>query len=316
MGGATIQKDILVSTCTQLGVPLEMSKLEALSTCLSFLGIEVDTVASQLRLPLSKLFKLKQELSHCLHHKCISKCELESLAGLLQFASKIIRPGHSFLRQIYAMQSIGSHPGHHVHLNSAARADITWWYFFADHWNGVSMLWDSLFINPEFTMFSDASGSWGCGAVWRVIGFIVHGQLPSNPLSIAVKELVPVVLPAAIFGQQWQGHLIQFSVDNMSVVHIVNSTYSKDPHLMHMIRVLVFLATYFNFWFRAEHIRGKHNNLADTLSRNNRDYFLSQSESSIDRSPDIPASLMALLGDIQDWTSHWIALFKASLSYL
>jgi len=77
----------------------------------------VDTVASQLRLPLRKLFKLKQELTHCLHRKCISKRELESLAGLLQFASKVIRPGRSFLRQIYAMQSIGAHPGHHVRLN-------------------------------------------------------------------------------------------------------------------------------------------------------------------------------------------------------
>ena len=102
------------------------------------------------------------------------------------------------------------------------------------------------------------------------------------------------MLAAAIFGLQWQGHLIPFSVDKMSVVHVVNSTYSKDPHLMHMIRVLVFLAAYFNFWFRAEHIRGKCNDLTDALSRNNLDY--PSLESSSDHSPDIPASLMALVG--------------------
>ena len=36
------QKQILVSNCARLGVPLELSKLEGPSTCLTFLGIEVD----------------------------------------------------------------------------------------------------------------------------------------------------------------------------------------------------------------------------------------------------------------------------------
>ena len=53
------QKDILVSTCSQLGIPLEMSKLEGPATCLTFMGIEVDTVACQLRLPVKKLLQLK-----------------------------------------------------------------------------------------------------------------------------------------------------------------------------------------------------------------------------------------------------------------
>ena len=43
MGDASTQKDTLITTCTQLGIPLEMSKLEGPSTCLTFLGIEVDT---------------------------------------------------------------------------------------------------------------------------------------------------------------------------------------------------------------------------------------------------------------------------------
>ena len=318
MGDASTQKDILITTCTQLGIPLEMSKLEGPSTCLTFLGIEVDTVANQLRLPVGKLLKLKQELTHCLHRTSITKRELASLTGLLQFATKVIRPGRSFLRQLYAMQSIDSHPNHHVRLNSAARADIAWWYLFADSWNGISMLWDSHILSPEFITFSYASGSWGCGAFWEYQWFHLKWPVNFQLLSIAIKEFIPVVLAAAIFGRQWQGHLIQFSVDNMSVVHVLNSTYSKDPHLMHMVRVLVFLAAHFNFWFRAEHIEGKANSLADALSRDNLEYFLSKSESPTrDRSPDIPATLMALLGDIQDWTSpRWITLFGATLRQL
>ena len=58
---ADYQKAQLISTFTELGVPLEPSKLEGPSQCLSFLGIEVDSVARQLRLPQEKmkLFKRK-----------------------------------------------------------------------------------------------------------------------------------------------------------------------------------------------------------------------------------------------------------------
>ena len=45
-----------------LGLPLEPSKLEGPDTCLTFLGIEVDTVRLQLRLPSDKLERLEEEL--------------------------------------------------------------------------------------------------------------------------------------------------------------------------------------------------------------------------------------------------------------
>ena len=62
---------------------------------------------------------------------------------------------------------------------------------------------------------------------------------------------------------------MEFKVDNMTVVHVLNNTYSKDQHLMHLIRTLVFLASRFEFWFSASHIEGKANIIADALSRNN-----------------------------------------------
>ena len=39
------QKNTLVKVFSSLGVPLEVSKLEGPTTCLTFLGIEVDTAA-------------------------------------------------------------------------------------------------------------------------------------------------------------------------------------------------------------------------------------------------------------------------------
>ena len=74
-----------------------------------------------------------------------------------------------------------------------------------------------------------------------------------------------MVLAAATFGHQWAGKVIQFVVDNMAVVDVIKATYSKDLHMMHLIRLLVFFASKYNFWFTAMHIPGRLNVAADAL---------------------------------------------------
>ena len=76
-------------------------------------------------------------------------------------------------------------------------------------------------------------------------------------------------MAAAIFGHQWKGHLVQFPVDNLIVVHILNSTYSKDSHFMHLVHILMFLAAHFDFWFVAKHVECNVISLVDDLSCDN-----------------------------------------------
>ena len=85
-----------MTTCKRLGIPQEPSKLEVQTTWLMFLGIEVDTEAMQLRLPSKKLSRLRSLLDIVAGKKAISKRELQSLVGLLQHATKVVKPGCSF----------------------------------------------------------------------------------------------------------------------------------------------------------------------------------------------------------------------------
>ena len=98
---AIIQKNIVITTWDKLGVPMEPSKLEGPSQTLKFLGIKVNTVNLQLRLPEDKLCQLKKELASLILERTVSKRDLKSLVGLLQFATKVICPGHPFLRWLY-----------------------------------------------------------------------------------------------------------------------------------------------------------------------------------------------------------------------
>ena len=133
---------------------------------------------------------------------------------------------------------------------------------------------------------------------------------------IAVKELFPMVIAAAIFRNQWSGKLVQFKVNNLVVVQVLQATYSREPHLMYLVRLLVFFAAHFNFWFSASHIAGTDNSLADSLSRNNTKLFLSQVPQAMCHPSRIPPPLIKLLEYLTWTTTAWTMLFRATLQQL
>ena len=70
-----------LSTCAILGIPVATQKVEGPSTCLSFLGIELDTQALQLRLPAEKLRRLQALIKSWQGKKTCLKRDLLSLIG-------------------------------------------------------------------------------------------------------------------------------------------------------------------------------------------------------------------------------------------
>ena len=154
--------DTVLRACADLGVPLALEKLEGPTSCLTFLGIEMDMDAGTLRLPREKLDRLHLMLQQWVGRKACKRRELESLVGTLQHVCKVIHPGRSFLRRMIDLLRIPRRPYHHIWLNREFQADLQWWRTFAAHWNGVAVLPPSQ--APVFEMTSDASGHWGCGA--------------------------------------------------------------------------------------------------------------------------------------------------------
>jgi hypothetical protein len=71
------------------------------------MGVELDSEEMVLRLPQEKLTKLKSLIAAWRKRKCCKKKELESLAGYLNHACKVVKPGRRFLRGLVCCHSSG-----------------------------------------------------------------------------------------------------------------------------------------------------------------------------------------------------------------
>ena len=82
------------------------------------------------------------------------------------------------------------------------------------------------------TITSDTSGGWGCGAWWGHKWFELRWSGLIRDAYITIKELVPIVLAAAVWGKEWQGQSVQARCDNSAVVAILNWGNSNDSKVM------------------------------------------------------------------------------------
>ena len=132
--------------------------------CITFLGIELDTVELELRLPQDKLVWLTTELAGWRGRKACKKRDLLSLIGVLSHACKVVTAGRTFLRRLIELSTTTKRLEHFVRLSREARSDIEWWWQFSTSWNGIKLLKSPAETHPSTIVVSDASGSWGCGA--------------------------------------------------------------------------------------------------------------------------------------------------------
>lgn len=116
-------------------VPIATHKTEGPGTTIIFLGIELDTVAMEIRLPREKLQRLQQEIRQWQAQVSCMKKELQSLIGQLQNACCVVKPGRSFLRRMIDLSMTVRAPQFRIRLNKGFRSDLQWWACFLPTWN-------------------------------------------------------------------------------------------------------------------------------------------------------------------------------------
>ena len=176
------------------------------------------------------------------------------------------------------------------------------------------MMFNARKENCEVKLTSDASGRWGCGAFCGREWFQLQWPERVQASNITVKELVPIVLAAAVWGSGRKGKCVMSYCNNAVVVAIVNKGNSKEPEAMHLLRCLAFLKAKFQFSLYGSHIKGVLNELADALSRDRACDFLSH----YPQARQVPTIILPELLDLTlvtkpDWmSSRWTYLWTAT----
>ncbi|XP_065177334.1 uncharacterized protein LOC135807904 [Sycon ciliatum] len=265
------QKLLLLDLFAYLQVPVAPEKVDGPSTVLTFLGLELDTMALEIRLPPSKLTKLSTTVSALVQSGRVQKRDLASVLGKLSFASRAVPAGRTFLRRLYDLdRATRSTPLHQwLRISASAMADLLWWAEALTIWNGKSFfLVDEWTPAPDMQLQTDASGTHGYGAFYN--GRWLRGEwtAQNENENIEFKEMYAIIVACATWGSEWSRRRIQFQCDNKAVVDCIRSGTCRSPPVMTLIRALYLLCIEHDFLVSAVHIPGVTNTVADALSRN------------------------------------------------
>lgn len=130
-------------------------------------------------------------------------------------------------------------PHHHIRLSVGIKSDLKMWLVFLDHFNGVAYFPDTVWEDSSILqLFTDSAGSGhlGCGGYFKgswffstVAGsleqlrhFEGHDFFRAHTCSISNR----------VMGIRLQHRKVQFHVDNLSLVSVINTQSSKSKRVM------------------------------------------------------------------------------------
>ncbi len=129
-------------------------------------------------------------------------------------------------------------------------------------------------------------------------------RAPPQPLTIAEKELIPIILACDTWGRTWQGKRILCHCDNQAVVACLHSRSSKQEGMMHLLRCLAFVEAQNQCHLHPTYIDTRSNHLADDLSRDNMSSFLAK----VPEADSLPARVSRpLLNTLLDRQADWMS---------
>ena len=128
----------------------------------------------------------------------------------------------------------------------------------------LDYIWQS---NDVLELFTDAASTIGYGGYFGNEWFAGLWSDNCLRMNIAILELYPICLALHLWSYKLTNKCLLIHTDNMSVVSIINTSTSKEPSIMKLVRRLVLLCMRSNILIKAEHILGSLNLTSDLLSR-------------------------------------------------
>jgi hypothetical protein len=268
------------AVCADVGFRIKDSKSEE-GTQLTFLGIELDSVAMEARLPRAKHLKAIELVREALSRRSLTRHELDSLIGFLSFASRVIPASRPFLRRLYDAQSPSNaqprrprphHSTRHTPIKGAVKHDLEWWQEFLPQWNGVRLLQRT---REQAYLWTDAAGTKGIGGYFLLDpALLPHSaqvfsrMVPQRHKNkhINYKEMFAILQALQLWLPTFAGRQLHVHCDNEAVVAFLRKQTIKGNAIA-PLRKIAMLAALHDIQLTLHWIATAENALADALSR-------------------------------------------------
>lgn len=253
----------------EINLPLATEKEEGPATCVKFLGFVIDTESGLVSLPQRKIDVILQEINVILTADKVSLLQIQSLAGRLSFAARVIVMSRPFIRALYMFQARFRLPYHKHRISAEIRDDLLMWKVILSDGFGPFRIFNRKFIPCyELQLYTDASKSFGGGVVfgndWFYFKWPPHF---ADDKSISYLEFIPIVLSVFVFANRLTGIKLTLYTDNEALVAIISKKTSSDPFILSLLRKFVIQCVSLDLEIHASFVPGKENVLADKLSR-------------------------------------------------
>ncbi|CAB4009664.1 Hypothetical predicted protein [Paramuricea clavata] len=157
----------MLLTFHDLKIPIAPGKTQGPLQVLEFMGIILDTVKMEARLPADKIHRIRTIFAEFEAKKSCTLKELQSLIGTLNFACKVVPPGRPFLQRMIDLTRNVKESHHHIKLNLGFFKDLAMWKQFITNWNGANFFLSTLWQDADsLQLFTDASGTLGYGGIF------------------------------------------------------------------------------------------------------------------------------------------------------
>jgi hypothetical protein len=275
---ATIRDPIINLTKHQAEGKLEVRKI--------VLGWLIDTHQFKVFLTKDKATEWIQDTKQCIKDGTCTKSKLESLIGRFNHTSTIVHIGRYFLTRLrYRLNQHSSSRKHKViKLLPWEIKDLKLWLFFLNHLSHSGISINNICITaPSATTYSDAC-EWGIGG-YTTQGHAWRYLLPTHlrgRASINILEFIAAIITIHLSithdtHPTIHPHILAFTDSSSAAGWLYHSTFNPVKDRCHddIARFLARLLFNHKATIHPEHIPGKDNDVADSLSR---DFHLSNTD--------------------------------------
>ena len=235
-----------------------------------FVGTNFLTVPDKVRIPDDRAESLAASIQSFISQKSVRARPFLSLLGSLNAAAELIKMGRLHMRPLQFLLLDQWRPGVDplsapISLPDHVTPHLRWWFHTVSENQGVPRATQE----PQLFLYTDAS-PYGWGAHLEPSGTMIKGEwsLEQRSLHINNLEMIAVHLALTQLVDQISGHCLLISSDNTTVVAYLSRQGGTR------VRSLALLSWQILTWcqsreisLRVRHIAGKHNVLADNLSR-------------------------------------------------